>query len=85
MPLPLPGVQDDVVASIRIDYHANGEISVKGNIGDKVFALGMLDQARDAVKHQLRPEDRKQLIVPARDVEVVQHPDYPTRPAGDMK
>ena len=74
----------DVVATITLSLHANGAMDISGNIGDKRLALGMIDAAREAIKHQLRPEDDKSLILPARDVEAMQHPNYPTLPVGDM-
>lgn len=72
----------DVVAWIQINYYASGEMSIGGTIGDKRLALGMLDHARDAINNQIRPED--ELVIPNKDVEIVQHPNYPTLPAGDL-
>lgn len=74
----------DVVARITISLHANGQMDISGNVGDKKLALGMIDSAREAVAHQLRPEDGKQLIIPSRDVVAPQHENYPTLPVGDM-
>lgn len=76
---PNPG---DLIAGIQISFYANGAMSVSGNIGDKRLALQLLDHAKDAINNQLRPED--QLIIPNKDVEVVQHANYPTLPAGDL-
>jgi hypothetical protein len=73
----------DSVASIKITLHANGAIDVAGNIGDVKLALGMLDAARDAVKHQVR--DRNQIIIPNRDVDAQQSPAFPSLPLGDMR
>ncbi len=73
----------DVVAQIGIKLHANGAMSISGNIGDAQLAIQMIDAARDAVKNQLKRRD--EIIVPNRDVVVKQHPDYPTLPLGDMK
>lgn len=72
-----------IVASITIAYHASGEMSISGNIGDVTLALGMLDHAREAVSHQLRPKGS--LVIPSRDVAVRQHPAFPTVPAGDLR
>lgn len=79
MPNPNPG---DLIACIQISYYATGEMSVSGNIGDKRLALQLLDHAKDAINNQIRPED--QLYIPNKDVEVVQHANYPTLPAGDL-
>jgi hypothetical protein len=74
----------DAVASITLTLLANGAMGISGNIGDKKLALSMIDAAREAVNGQLRPEDDKSLILPARDVQAVQHPSYPTLALGDM-
>ena len=66
----------DVVAEIKIQLHASGGLSISGNIGDVNLALGMIDHARDAVRNQLRPKD--EIIIPDRDVAVVQDPAFPT-------
>lgn len=73
----------DTVAAIRIRLHANGAMQVDGNIGDVALALSMLDHAKDAVRNQLK--SRNDIIVPGRDVDVSQHPAYPTLPLGDMR
>lgn len=74
----------DVIATITISLHANHAMDISGNIGDKKLALAMLDHAKDAVKNQLRPEDDKSIIISGRDTEIMQHPNYPTKPLGDM-
>jgi hypothetical protein len=58
----------DVVAEINIRLRRNGAMSVEGTIGDREFALGMLDNAIDAIKRQVPPKGS--LLVPSRDVEV---------------
>jgi len=73
----------DVVAQIVINLHANGAMSVQGNIGDVKLALGMIDHARDAVKGRFSP--RQEIIIPNFDVAVKQSPNLPTREMGDMK
>lgn len=74
----------DCVAWIAIEYMADGTLQTSGNIGDKRMALQLLDHARDAIANQQRPED-KPIVLPNRDVEVKQHPNYPTLPRGDMQ
>lgn len=76
-------VHDDVVASIVIHLHANGDMSVAGNVGDANLALQMIDHAGQTLKGHLTPE--RGVIIPARDVVVHQNPQFPTIPAGDMK
>lgn len=76
---PHPG---DMIAQIQISLYASGEMSVSGHIGDKRMALQLLEHAKDAINNQLRPED--QLLIPNKDVEIIQHPNYPTLPAGDL-
>ena len=73
----------DVVAKITISLHSGGAMSISGNIGDVKLALGMIDHARDAVKHQMR--DREEIVVPNRDVAVYQAPEFPTCAFGDMR
>lgn len=69
---------NDVVAQIVVNLHANGAMSISGNVGDNQLAVGMLDHARDAVKGQ----SKSKLLIPNYDVEVVQT--LPTREMGDM-
>ena len=57
---------DDTVATISIRLHANGAMSISGNIGDKSLALKMLDHARDAVLAQVR--DRSELVIERGDM-----------------
>lgn len=76
-------VHNDVVGSIAIHYHASGELSISGNIADLRFALRLLEIAQQTLKGKLTPEAG--VIVPARDVDITQNPNFPTIPAGDMK
>ena len=71
---------NDVGAQIVLNLHANGEMSISGNIGDVKLALGMVDHARDAIKGQLSRQPN--IIIPNYDVEVVQT--LPTKEMGDM-
>jgi hypothetical protein len=77
-------VPDDVHAWITLRLHANGALSVAGNIGDTKLALGMIEGAREAITSQLA-RNRPLIVMPeheARDIR--QHPDFPTRERGDM-
>jgi hypothetical protein len=65
------GLDDDVVAWITVRMHAPGTISVSGKIADKRFALRLLDHARDAITRQVRETP---LVIPSRDVDVVEPP-----------
>lgn len=56
---------DDVVAVLELKMRRNGAMSVAGQIGDKQYALMMLDAARDALEnYHLRQEANKGLIIP---------------------
>lgn len=72
-----PALPGTVVASITINYHDDGALSVAGNVGDQVLALALLDHAKDAIKNHKQP---KPLIVPNRDVVVPQDEAYPFGP-----
>mgnify|MGYP003349103075 CR=1 FL=1 len=52
-PSPTPQDDLDVVAFIGINLRRNGAMSVGGHIGDKNFALAMIDNARDALLRQI--------------------------------
>lgn len=77
-----------VMASIRVDLHDDGAISIHGAVGDVRMALQMLDAAREAVARQLgkpsilEPWGRG-LAVPAVDVGAEPSPLYPVQPLGD--
>ncbi len=59
-----------VVLQLIITLHASGALSVSGAIGDKAYALALLDNAKDAIRnHHTRREG--QLIVPGNDVSVI--------------
>lgn len=56
---------DDVLAEITIRVHRSGAMSVSGAINDEVYALTMIDAARDSVRsHHLR--QRGSIVIPAR-------------------
>ena len=74
----IPAMQTDrpdddlaVVAEINLRLRRNGALSVEGAIGDKAFALALLDNARDAIMRQIPASG---LLIPGNDVEV---PDSP--------
>lgn len=73
-----PALPGTVVASITINYHDDGALSVGGNIGDQTLALALLAHASDAIKNHKQP---RPLIVPNRDVVVPQDAEaYPFGP-----
>jgi hypothetical protein len=79
-----------VVATLTLDLHDTGALSISGNIGDVKCALAMLDAAREAVARQLgRPTILEPhgagLTVPEIDVRAPHSPLYPALPAGDLK
>ena len=74
---------NDIIAQVLVYKYADGRLSINGNVGDKRLALSMLEHAADAVRAQVRPEDRP-LILPNRDVVAPHHDHYPVKPRGDM-
>ena len=79
-----------VVATIVLNMHDNGAMSIEGNVGDVRLALGMIDAAREAVANRIgRPSILEPhgagLVVPSYDVPV--NPNevvYPLIANGDM-
>lgn len=54
----------DVLAQLTITVYRSGAMAVAGDIHDEVYALTMIDAARDSVKsHHLRKHG--ELIIPA--------------------
>ena len=69
---------DTVVASIEIRLRRNGAMSVGGSITDEVYAMHLLDTARDTVRSyhaKRRGGGTSQLIVPAHDTSLVGTPE----------
>ena len=61
---------DTVVAVLEIKLRRNGAMSVGGSITDEVYAMHLLDTARDTIRSyhaKRRGGDVSQLIVPAHD------------------
>lgn len=56
-----------VQAQFVITIWEDGALSVEGPIADKVFALAVLDNAKDAVRNHRDPK-MVDVIVPRRDV-----------------
>lgn len=83
-PLPpgqlVPEQPLDVVAWVTVRLHTNGMLSTQGTIGDKPFALHLLEQGADAIRGM---RDQPLLVTPSRDVAVM--PSLPTRDLGDMQ
>jgi hypothetical protein len=81
---------DDIVATIGIALYANGAMSITGNVGDVHLATGMLDSAREAIRHRLgKPSILEPhgvgIVVPNLDVVAPHNPVYPLVAAGDRK
>ena len=58
----------ECIAEIRVKIARSGAMCVMGSIGDEVFALACLEQAKQAVKdHHKRQQGQFSLIVPAHD------------------
>jgi hypothetical protein len=74
----------DVTAFVTVKLHANGALSVSGNIGDAPFALSLLDHAKDAVRGQAEKRKRPEIIVPNRDVAARSSDAYPLRERAEM-
>jgi len=65
---------DTIVAQITIALRRNGAMSVSGHINDEMYALHLIDTARDTVKNhhaKLRMGERGGLIIPAYDTSLV--------------
>jgi hypothetical protein len=60
--------------------HANGTVSVSGTIGDRDFALSLLDHARDAIGRQI--PRKGEIYMPNRDVDLSPNPGL--REMGDL-
>ena len=73
-PSPTPQDDLDVVAFIGINLRRNGAMSVGGHIGDKNFALAMLDNARDALLRQIPANEN--MLIPGREVAVPEFGDF---------
>lgn len=70
----------DVVQWVTVRLHASGTISTSGTIVDKAMALHLLDQARDAIKHQI-PEYRA-IVIPGSEVCIA--PAFSAKEMGDI-
>jgi len=69
---------DTIVATIEIKLRRNGAMSVAGSITDKVYALHLLDTARDTLltyHAQQLLGNRSPIIVPAHDTSLVGTPE----------
>jgi len=76
-------LSDDCVAYVMVQYLSDGSLRTSGHIGDKKLAMALLNNAKEAISRLSRPEESG-LVVPAMDVEAMQHPSYPVKPVGDM-
>lgn len=75
----VPAKPDDTIAWLTIRLRSHGALSVEGHIGDKAFALQLLDHARDAINSQ---GSDSPILIPNRDVDV--DTCLPLRDVGDM-
>jgi hypothetical protein len=74
----------DAIASITVTLFGDGQMQIHGAIGDVRLAQQMLDHARDAITAQWRNRSATGgLLLPASDVEVEHHPEFPVTFAGD--
>ena len=55
-----------VVAEINIRLRRSGAMSIEGDVVDLTLALGMIDNARDAIVRNHVPADA--LVIPSKDV-----------------
>lgn len=58
---------DKIQAQFIIKIWDNGSLSIEGPIEDKIFALAVLENAKDAVKNHRRP-DMVDIFIPSKDV-----------------
>jgi hypothetical protein len=68
---------DTVVAEIIVQCRRNGSMSVAGSITDEMYALAMLETAKDSLRgyhDQRRAGRRSALVVPAYDTALVGTP-----------
>lgn len=73
-PMPTPKDDLDVVAYIRCNLRRNGAMSVEGHIGDRRFALALIDNARDAIERQIPSNEN--MVIPGREVSVPEFGDF---------
>lgn len=81
--------KQSVIATITLELHDNGAMSIQGNIGDVKMALGMIDSAREAVASRMgRPSIIEPwgagLEVPRDYLKADPSPLYPVIPRGDQ-
>jgi hypothetical protein len=64
---------DTIVSKITISCARSGVMKVEGSITDEVYALAMLDSARDVVKNYAKRSNgnSQAIIVPAYDTALV--------------
>jgi hypothetical protein len=61
-------LNDSIIAKIEVTYYASGALSTSGNIGDKQFAISLLENAIDAIRN--RQPSSLELVTPNYDVGV---------------
>ena len=73
----------DIVARVSVTYYAGNQISIDGSIGDKQFAIKLLEHALDTLRRKSAPD--QPLLVHPCDVDLVMAAAYPKTPWGDRK
>ncbi len=58
---------DRVQARFVVTIYENGAMSVEGPLDDKVFALAVLENAKDAVRNHRDPR-QVDIVIPKKDV-----------------
>lgn len=77
------GHPERVQARFVITCWEDGALSVEGPIDDKVYALAVLDNAKDAIRNHKDPR-MVDVVVPSRDVEVPAHASPLASPLAPM-
>ncbi len=69
------------IAFIKVSHLANGALQISGMVGDKVYAIRLLEHALDTLRSQLK--EKPLIEVPNRDVDVRDYA-HPVKALGDM-
>lgn len=67
---------DQIVAVLELKLRRDGAMSVAGSINDEIFALKMLEAAKDSIR-QYHQRNRSRLIVPSYDMPPLKTDDRP--------
>ena len=58
---------DNIQARFVITIHENGALSVEGPIDDKLFALAVMENAKDAIRNHRDPR-QVDIVIPGKDI-----------------